>query len=408
MKKLHFFFLSLAGTLAIGCSSDDGNSKVPTETYDAEFGIVVMTDGQSTSGFVAPMESLPEDAFDITAVDNATQLAASRNGAKSYKGSVFMGYNAIGQNGIQKYNVSEEGKLVSDGFIVSSGEDYSTNYLIIDDNLGYYFDGGRGNLKLQKFDPSTMTRIGEIDLSMVSKKDENENIVLEKIGQRMLINKDGKLYADIQYDKDENGLGSSAYDAVFVAVIDIDSEEYLKTVTYEGAQEISYYTDNLNDYQIDAEGDLYINTMGNMLNADRNGKILRINKGEDEFDTSFEIAIDDYVSEPGIKWFLGGASRIGNDLITYIKATPFTPNYSNFVEENMVLHKIDIDTKVATKIEGAPINDFASINAPFVEDNLIWIPYSNSEGSGYYSYDGDKVTERLYLNSGVVQSLFKL
>jgi len=405
MKKVSLL-ASMLLLIFTSCEKDDDNTN--SNTFDAKFGVIATTDLSSGTGFVVPLEELPEGTFDITTVDNATQVSGTRNGGTSYGDDIYLGYNVLGENGIQKYSVADDGSLVNEGFLVATTADYQTNFHIVSDTKGYYFDAGRGLLKIQTFNPSTMQRTGEIDLSELSRMGTNPAIIQEILGARMIVAKEGKLFVDIQYNATEFGFGDSAIDEINIVVIDMATDTYIKTTTLQGAQEVSYYPTNLNDYQIDQQGDLYFNTMGNMLNGDRNGKILRIKSGEDEIDPNWEIDVNDYISNTGIKWFLGGAARINNSIVTYIKAVPFANDYSNFVEENMILHAIDIDSKVATVIEGAPVNDFNTINAPFVSEGKVFIPYSNSNGSGYYSYDGTSVNEELYLSTGVVQSLFPL
>ncbi len=407
MKKISFILCSLCILTLSSCSDDDNMAPTPT-SFNAKFGVIATTDIQSGTGFVVPLEELPSGDFDVTSIRNSIQVSGSRNGGTSYNGNIYLGYNTLGENGIQKYSVDDQGNLVNEGFIVASSGDYNTNFHIVSNSKGYYFDAGRGLLKIQVFNPETMERTGEIDLSSLSRKGDNSDIIQELLGARMIVSKEGKLFVDVQYNATEFGFGDSAIDEINIAVIDISTDTYLKTTTLAGAQEVSYYPTNLNDYQIDTNGDMYFNTMGNMLNGERNGKILRIKAGEDEIDQEWEININDYISGEGIKWFLGGSSRIRNSIVTYIKEVPFAPDYSNFVEENLILYAIDINTKVATKIEGAPVNDFNTINAPFVSEGKVWIPYSNSNGSGYYSYDGFSVNEELYLSNGIVQSLFPL
>ncbi len=417
MKKYSLLVAGLIVLFFASCDSEDDTPVVDPQgeekeeestTFDAQFGVIATTDLQSGTGFVVPLEELPDGDFDIASIGNGTQVSGSRNGGESYNGNIYLGYNTLGENGIQKYSIDDDGKLVNEGFIVASSADYNTNFKIVSDTKGYYFDAGRGLLKIQTFNPETMERTGEIDLSQLSRKDENSEITQELAGARMMTSKEGKLLVDIQYNATEFGFGDSAIDEINIAIIDIASDTYEKTMTLEGVQEVSYYPTNLNDYQIDASGTLYFNTMGNMLNGERNGKILRIRAGETEIDPDWSIDVNDYIEGDGIKWFLGGAAKIGNSIITYVKEVPFANDYSNFVEENMVLYAIDVDTKVATKVDTAPINDFNTINAPFVYEGKVWIPYSNSNGSGYYSYDGTSVNEELYLSNGIVQALFPL
>ena len=397
----------LGTALAVGFMIAGCKPKEQAPNIDSKYAVMVMTDLVNNSGIVFTLSDKPSGTVDVSAQSRAKQLAETRNGGLSYGKAIYRGSNSLGEPGVQKYVPNATGYLEDAGFIPCSETVYNTHFHIVSSTLGFYSDRSQGDLKIYAFNPETMSKTHEIDLAAVSKKNGNAKVKVEKAGERMITSKEGKLFVDIQYDLNSNAFGSSAYDSVFMAVVDIATLKFDKLIQYAGAQEIGYSPNNMCLSQVDADGDLYIATMGNMTSSARNGKILRIRKGSTEFD-NYEISIEDYVPGVGIKWFHGGAAVINRKLITGIKQTPFTDNYSNFNQENIVFHAIDLATKVATPIAGMPATDYVSICTPYPLDGKIMIPFSNSTGSGIYSYDGTTLKQEFKVSGGVVSSFFKI
>src|SRR3546814_18254164 len=88
--------------------------------------------------------------------------------------------------------IYSEGDVVEDKFLPSLSTSYISNYLVVSPTEGYYWDDVRGGLKVQKFNPTTMERTGEIDFSSLS-----EGLQDESAGQLILAKRDDKLYVDL-------------------------------------------------------------------------------------------------------------------------------------------------------------------------------------------------------------------
>src|SRR5690606_20471337 len=101
--------------------------------------------------------------------------------------------------GVEQLVVSETGEVSRGKFIAADNNtNGSGNFVIVDDTKGYYWDGA-SPLSIQTFDPSTMVRTGELDLTAVVNERGTDvpEILYRSIGQKFLAVKNGKLFANI-------------------------------------------------------------------------------------------------------------------------------------------------------------------------------------------------------------------
>src|SRR5690606_535561 len=138
--------------------------------------------------------------------------------------------------------------------------------------------------------PATMARTGEIDLAdaVNERGTDEEEILYRSIGQKFLAIKNGKLYANITYaktDGTQKGFWDDFYPDVYIAVIDIATNEYEKTIKIEDTGSIAYINDN-SMYDFDTNGDLYIVTQGRSAIGGKS-KIVRIKANETDIDDSW-------------------------------------------------------------------------------------------------------------------------
>ncbi len=404
-----FIYLFLV-TALLSCSDDDNTTNDNNGNTPADFAILAELDLSTQSGVIATFDGTPEGILNLTENQTSLQLSNARLGGRIFDGALYRNVNDLAESGLQKYEFDANGNPVDAGFIAITQEgQYGANFWIVNSSKGYYYDQSRGFLKIQIFNPTSMERTGEIDLApAVSKIADDPTIQVEKSGERMMIVRDGKLFVDVAYLLEDDVFTGSAYDSAFVAVIDVTSDSFENLTEYQGAQGVSFPPLNMNNVNIDENGDLYIATMGDMFSGERNAKILRIRNGETSFDQDFELDIEPYIPGDGIKWYVGGGAVRNNILYTYIMDEPYAPDYSNYTDLNKDFYAIDINTKVATLIPEVPKTDFECIATPYFVGNTLYIPYSSPSTSGIYTYDGTEATSLFELNGGVIQGFFGL
>src|SRR5690606_33268797 len=186
---------------------------------------------------------------------------------------------------IERLNVDATGKVTPGNSIAGDNTTNGTgNFVIVDETKGYYWDGA-SPLKIQTFDPTAMSRTGEIDLtSAVNERGVGEaDIKYRAIGQKFLAAKNGKLFANITYatsDGTQKGFWDDFYPDVYIAVINIATGQHEKTIKIEDTGAITYINDN-NMYDFDTNGDLYIVTQGvHPRGTGGKSKIVRIKANE--------------------------------------------------------------------------------------------------------------------------------
>lgn len=267
---------------------------------------------------------------------------------------------------------------------------------MVDDNNGFYFDGDRGTLKLQKFNPSTMQRTGEIDLTAQLSNPKYEYV---SVGQNIQMVKKGKLYANVHYGNNTfKGFLDAQDSLVKLAVINIATGTFEKLITYNAGspQQIGWLGDNVM-WDLGDDGHLYFNTLGKV--AGGNGKILRIKAGETEIDKTWKLEIDDYLKDG----FFVEVLAKGGKIYTRIPTEAVKADFSNIGGEVWKGVAIDINSKVSTPISGTPIGNFNGNGYGFQEiDGKLYLrvvrPSENI--NGYYLLDGLNATKAFNITEG--------
>src|SRR5699024_9891233 len=164
MKKISklfaLSFLLLGLVFATSCSSDDPgdiiggdeDQELPDDG-DEGYKYVLMTLSErvvgSKAGFVTAFDEFPTGT-----VDNISEKSLQGNnmgGFIPYKNALYKKYGTEdNSNGIEKMTVEPDGKVITAGFLpAGQGMPGSGNFVIAEDNLGFYWDMDEP-LKLQK------------------------------------------------------------------------------------------------------------------------------------------------------------------------------------------------------------------------------------------------------------------
>lgn len=403
--------LALAVSLFVSCSEDSPTP--PVETGKDKYVLITMSENKlDKPGFATAFDQLPSGNI-------------VNNGSNSFQGLGFGGWrpqenrlfkmfssqtNALG---IEELSVDAQGKISSAKFIAGDNKSNGTgNFVIENANSGYYWDGAKP-LAIQTFNPATMARTGELDLTAVVNergKDVPE-ILFRSIGQKFLAIKGGKLYANITYAKTnaaQKGFFDDYFPDVYIAVIDLGSKKHEKTIKIEDTGSIAYINDN-NMYDFDTNGDLYIVTQGRTAIGGKS-KIVRIKATETDIDKSWSLNMDEI--QPGGK-FVSVFAKDGK-IITVIPNTALTGGSTGNInfEDVWDFYSINISDKVKTKISGVPsvTNPGAAFCAIEI-DGKILLRVNTKDGSqnGYYELTGTTAKSLFQVTAGgSVSGLYKV
>ncbi len=238
-----------------------------------------------------------------------------------------------------------------------------------------------------------MGNTGSIDLiEAVNERGVDEaGINFRAVGQKFLAIKGNKLYANITYAKnDVNQIGffDDFFPDVYIAVIDLGTETFEKTISIKNTGSIAYINEN-HMYDFDSNGDLYIVTQGRSAIGGQS-KIARIKANETDIDASWELSFeDDFTSDYNGK-FANVFAKDGK-LIVAINDQPLTggPNGNINSADIWKFYSVDVASKDFEEISGLPVgtNPGAAMVAVEVDGKVLLRGSTTAGENGYYEYD---------------------
>lgn len=388
-----------------GCSSNDPITPDPgPEPQVEKYVLITMSENTLTKpGFATAFDELPTGSISNTTSNSLNGLGFG--GWRPYGNWLFKMFstdaNALG---IERLNVSQSGAISAGTFIAADNTtNGSGNFVIVDDTHGYYWDGA-DPLKIQTFNPTTVSRTGEIDLAAaVNQRGQGETAILYRsIGQKLLAIKEGKLYANITYattNGAQKGFWDDFYPDVYIAVIDVNTNTYEKTIKIEDTGSIAYINEN-HMYDFDTNGDLYLVTQGRSAVGGKS-KISRIKANESDIDASWELHMDDIMTGGKFVSVYANEGRI----VTVIPNTALTggPTGNINFSEIWEFYSIDIATQARTRIDGIPAvtNPGAAYAVVEIDDKvLLRVNAPDQNINGYYELNGTSASQVFNVTSG--------
>lgn len=369
---------------------------------------------KSTTGWdgsIFMLNGKPSGELDLS-VKMGRQLKYA-GGGRTFNHAVYKIGDDASNSGIHRLLPSTTGKIESVGFLATPGSS-GMNFHISDAAHGYYSDSNKGTLKIQTFNPTTMMRTGEIDLSSLSRK--GDKIKHEAAGQLIIAEKGGKLFVDLRYSETVPSSSwvqlKSPEDEVLMAVIDIRSGKYESTTSYPNAGNLGLYNDHPL-WSVDAvTGNLYIVAISDMKTQNPASKILRIKRGETSFDSSFELSVSQYQPKSDFNRLFAYNGKIYTTIASR-PASYYNKNHGQSYRADIWRWaEIDVNTKLANYLD-IPVDSFYSYQQPFFADGHIYF-ISNNQASGFSGVSelnlatgATKETFRLK-NSGVLMGFNKL
>jgi hypothetical protein len=388
------FFAVMAFLLACNNKSDNdsnaGNNYILL-TNEADLG---------TPGYMAARATMPQGS--LSNIGSTSLQVAEAFGFTKYKKWIFTRSNVAGQAGIQRFSVGADGKISDAGFIADG-----QMFHIVDDNTGYYLDEKRGTMLLQRFNPSSMQRVGQIDLSSLSMT----GVEYQVVGKHILASKEGKLFVSVTYGTTiAQGYGDDVVNYVKMAVIDIATNTLEKTIQYNGLKGLGWGSSANKFWTLGDDGALYFYYSG-FNEGITNSSIIRIKKGETDFDKNWILKADD----------LQNHSTIANALVKngtiYIQlpSVELKPDFSNLADPMWDYYAVNVTTLKATKITGMPHTRYVHSNEQGIVQVdgkiYLWMANATTKENGYYLLNESNNTASSAFNvtdGGLVSGFFKL
>ncbi len=371
MKRSNSLRSVLAGIAAcmllFSCSSNDDNNN--TDNGDTDTTLpknetwIIYNGAPNWSGGVYALKDNKSRVINLSGLP-FLQVTSSLGGRALDKSLFKVNDVSNAKQGINKMGLDASGKVVDQGFLPSLSNAYETNYLVASATEGYYWDKVRGGLKLQTFNPSTMERTGEIDFSSLS-----EGQPLESIGQLIIAKRDNKLYLDLLLgDKAAgNWQVTPAVKEAAIAVYDLTTKKIENVTKIGGTTNLGVFIDHVLWSLDEVTGDLYFATVGDMKTqpSDYSSKILRIKKGEVNFDTTFAIDMKSYQFPAEFNRLFAYNNKIYTTIpsraVSYYGGGQHGVKYRDDV---WFWNEIDAVTKKATRLNMPPDNFYTTQN-PF-------------------------------------------
>lgn len=398
MKTINIFALILlicTGILATSCSKDDPD---PLPETTEKYVLITLADRVSGSkaGFISSFDEYPTGT-----VSNATSGSLEGQGMggwRVYNNMIFKMFRTSDYaTGIEKIEIAKDGTVTAGQFIASkdataAAKYFGTGNLVIQNATnGFYWDAAEPT-KIQKLNPTTMANTGSIDLSAAVKErgEGIEAITFRSVGQKFLALKGGKLFANITYAKspvNQIGFFDDYFPDVYIAVIDVASGSYEKTIKIEDTGSIAYINEN-HMYDFDTNGDLYIVTQGRTALGGKS-KIVRIKANATDIDPTWELNFSDFRAADNGK-FANVFAKDGKLIFTLNTETLTGGGAGNINSADIwKFYSLDVNTKTFREITGVPVgtNPGAAMAAIEVDGKILLRGSTKAGENGYYEYN---------------------
>lgn len=218
---------------------------------------------------------------------------------------VFPSYAGDTKNELVKYS-RVNGTLQKNGTMALPPNNSANSIVKVSSQKAYLSLAGLGIIYV--FNPETMQKTGEIDLTSLGIKDKNPDPAI-------MIKRDGLLFVGLS-QMVAGWTSPTEYTQSDVAVIDTQTDKLVKMIS-EKSSGFSQPTRPIdpNSIFIDEKGDIYISCLGNFgMVVGHKAGILRIRKGETDFDPTYHWTITDaaIIGEAKTGGFISSICYIGN------------------------------------------------------------------------------------------------
>lgn len=380
MKTIFFnttcFFIIFAGLTS--CNSNEPDSIKNDGTVLIQT-TVKNPDGTSGSSYIQLISG-----FSKQTVDNASSIQVGYSAGIAVFGNDIFITPEFGKDGtqeIEKYAYTDEKILQKSGALALPSMSGVYGVVKYSNEKAYAHMYNLGKILI--FNPATMTKTGEIDLTSYAFGDNNPD-------PSHPIIRDGLLYVPLNQIS-STWMPYPEYKQSDVAVIDIATDKVVKVIS-ETTSGLAFPVRPMNKDMIfiDESNDIYIACAGGFGLDTRFPEtgFLCIPSGQTEFDETASWDISQTTIE-GTNYKPGSLSfckYIGNGkLCAYLTISeligdnPYTSKY-------LIAVLIDIKAKSIKKIDGIPTTDGFSIFIDTYENLVVFAAYGDTQ-AGFFSYD---------------------
>lgn len=417
MIKNQLLYAALVGGLLFtSCKKDEtgGDSNPDTNKKSGYLVSTVSYNTNNSSYFAGYYEDAPSGNIDIT-----QETAFNYFYPITSYGNASFSQSLDGTNGLDRVVVNAEGEITTEGTIITPS--FLCGVEIISDEIGVYSERSSPG-KLFTFNPTTMEKTGEINMTGATVISENDQNVYYIFAYR---EQDNTLFAALY----TNSTGTTQfYDAtsIYVEVIDMNTKTRVSTAQIDGFMD-PYSRGNL-DAMVDEQGNVYFMAQGSYgLDGALGGlgfpvpqvsrpALLKIPAGSTQFDESYSFnpieALDPSYSEMLVQVAVGityGANGIGYACVSgknydnpriyeliqkYAAQTITQAEIAELYDliiyaEGQKWVKIDLNARSVTEISGIPFSaGFSYPNAYEYDGKFYFQVLNETEGvNGFYEYD---------------------
>lgn len=372
--------------LTVSCSNNDDPTPTPIPEGGAFKGVIFATgitnpEGNNGSIYLQALSDFVPGSYDnkntLPTGFGATPIALPNGNIYS-----FPDYMGNSKAEIARYNLSNDGKWIKKGALPIPAGANACNVVELNHEKAYVSLQGLGLVRV--FNPTTMTKIKDIDLNSLQQKD-------AKVSPAAMIIRDGKLYVGLNQ---MNAQWMPTQNSIELAMIDVQTDELKKHIVNK-THGLSFATRPIdpNSIFMDENKDIYINCMGAFgFIPDFPGGIVRIKNGSDEIDPDYVIRLNQTeVKGLSTKYaeFIASMYYAGNGKL-YIYGNSYGLDAQGMARPYLSLTHfpgvIDLKEKTITKIANMEISNPQGI-AIAKYKNLIVFGSANKKATGFYTYN---------------------
>ncbi len=372
------------------CKNDDNDVVTPvdnpvdTPVAEINYGLAMVSgSGNTVSTYVQGVKDLDASEIDNSNGTELGQFAAIYTDGNSL---FTAGFGAPAT--MQKFVFDDQGNAALDQSIVVPGANSFSSVEIVSPTQGYATVGG-GLARVIIFNPTTMKITGEIDISEAG----------EGLFYSDMLVRDNHMFIAL------NDFGSAAQ--ISLAVINLSENKLDKIITDERTSTL-FNTLTSEILSIADNGDIYVSATG--LYTDKPGGVVRIKKGQTDFDSEYFFDLAATVGKTcfGIYHFGDGQSftLTSDDDANFFGTDGANPVFS--------YHKLNLSTKESLGVlsESLP-KTFAASRTAFmmqISDNEIVFPIAGANLDAIYSYNPTtgKTSQKSKSSSGYITGIVAL
>ena len=370
-------FSGLAFALAlVAMPSCDKDTPSTPETAGGRFLITTNADGASGVSYFQTVEKM--EGY----IDNSQARPAGFGVPPIVIGQhifVLPDYMGSTKSVLTHYVTDKKGNLSERGTLALPANSGASNIVLASEEKAYLSMQNIGIV--MEFNPTTMQKVRDIDLNALAQPE-------VRVAPGAMVVRDGLLFVGLnQFDSQWMPRLKQAE----VAIIDTKSGKLLKKIV-DTKHQLSFATRPIDAHSIfvnPKDGAIYLTCVGSFgFKPGFDGGILRIKKGETEFDADYALNIAQAKVE-NFNHTLNylATVRLGSDgrLYAMVASYELDASANPYLAKVMVPVCIDLEKRTVTYIPGVkPSNGLAAVAEA---NGKIYFGVSNADDNGFYAYD---------------------